>query len=569
LNKGKGMKLRTLAVLVVIAAFCCAGCLQELPLGDKYINEAVGLLRVQNTSTEKSYVITAVELRNNAGEVIKTWEGLGKDGQGLQKDEIWTGDLDLEGSFILYCTVLNKEEGTTGTFSHGAVEIKLHEVADSGITGDLYLSTADTDKDGFSDFWENAHKDEGFNPEDPSDGGTVYVSSAVKDKQLGTEEYPYFTLAAGVEKAMYGLTEEARTVVVIGTLNRKTEAGRSTDTAVFSIDGTGLHGVTIEGRGESSVLDAESSNNGGIRALFLGPGTKLTLKNITITRGWGYRGGGIHAKGAELTLGEGTVIQDCGSDAGGSSGGGLYAGDGAVVLMESGSLITKNKGLIGAAVALLNGASLTMQNGSRITGNQFDRGGAVAADLGSRITLEPGAEITGNTNNYNPQFKNFFHGGGVRLTGGSTLLMKGGLISGNTLYKNDKICGGGGGVYVGLESVLDMRDGEISGNIVGKAAESEEKPAVLGNGGGVYVDTGGVFNMSGGTIASNTATDSGGGVYVDKGNFYKTGGTVYGSGNSGNTAGTGYAQPTTGKGHAFYGETGYPVDNTLKDSFSF
>jgi predicted outer membrane repeat protein len=148
--------------------------------------------------------------------------------------------------------------------------------------------------------------------------------------------------------------------------------------------------------------------------------------------------------------------------------------------------------------------------------------------------------------------------------------MKGGLIAGNTVAKGAEVCGGGGGVYVGSESVLDMRDGEISGNIVGKAAEGEDKPAVMGNGGGVYVDSGGIFNMSGGTVASNTATDSGGGVYVDKGNFYKTGGSVYGSGDSGNnTAGTGYEQPATQKGHAFYGEPGQPADKTLPDSFSF
>jgi hypothetical protein len=567
------MKLRSLPALIAVlasAALFCAGCLQELPLGDKYINEAVGLLRVQNTSTEASYVIIAVELRNSAGEVIRTWDGLGKDGLGLQQGETWTGDLDLEGSFILYCTVKNTVEETVGTFSHGAVEIKLHEVADSGITGDLYLSTTDTDGDGFSDFWENTHGNEGFNPEDPSDGGTVYVSTTAKEIKLGTADYPYFTLAAGVEKAMYGLTEGARTVVVIGDLTRNTESPRSTDTAVFSIDGTGLHGVTIKG-GDSSpaTLDAAGvpGDTSRKRVLHLHPGTKLTLENIKIINGFAYRGGGIHADSADLTLGAGVVIQNCASSSGGASGGGVYASGGATVLMKGGSLIgdddaltdeldKANTGAMGVGVALINGSSLTMEGGSRITGNLFSGGGAVSADLGSQITLEPGAEITGNKSTGDSATTS--HGGGVRLTKESRLIMKGGLISGNLITIQGI---GGGGVYVGEASVLEMQGGEIRGNSVGKAAENANA-VVPGNGGGVYVDTDGIFRMSGGTIASNTAAGLGGGVYVNGGRFFKTGGSVYGSGDSG-------ANTAEVSGQAFYGETGHPADNTLKDSFSY
>jgi hypothetical protein len=574
-QRGKGMKIRTLAILVavlVIAALCCAGCLQELPLGDKYINEAVGHLRVQNTSTDASYIIIAVELRNSAGEVIKTWEGLGQDGQGLQKGETWIGDLDLEGSFILYCTVKNTEEETTGTFKYEyPVEIKLHEVADSGITGDLYLSTTDTDGDGFSDFWENTNN---FNPEDPSDGGRVYVSSTAEDKQLGTADYPYFTLADGVAKAKRGLTEAARTVVVTGKLTRTTEGARSTDTAVFSIDDTGLHGVTIVGEGESlPILDATRSDNSMKRALYLGLGTKLTLENITIIGGYAYRGAGIHADGADLTLGQGVVIQNCATTSGASSGAGVYASGGASVLMKSGSLIgdddvstigkgydKANTGWLGVGVALLDGSSLTMENGSRITGSLFLGGGAVSADLGSTVTLKEGAEITGNKSNQDSTLTTN-HGGGVRLTRGSKLIMKGGLIADNIITKNI----GGGGVYVGSESVFEMEGGEIRGNSVGKAAENANA-VVPGNGGGVYVDTGGIFRMSGGTIAGNTATGLGGGVYVKGGRFFKTGGSVYGSGDSGaNIAGAGAKD----QGHAFFGETGNPADKTLSDSFSY
>jgi hypothetical protein len=362
-------------------------------------------------------------------------------------------------------------------------------------------------------------------------------------------------------------------VVITGDLTRATEGARSTDTAVFSIDGTGLHGVTIVG---GTLLSPATLDAAGVpgdtsrkRVLHLHPGTKLTLENIKIINGAAYRGAGIHAEGAELTLGKGVVIQSGVTQSGAASGGGVYASGGATVGMKGGSLSgdddvstsgngydKANTGWMGVGVALLDGSSLTMENGSRITGNLFKAGGAVSADLGSSITLEPGAEITGNSNEFDLAAYDANHGGGVRLTKGSRLLMKGGRIAGNIITKGN----GGGGVYVGSESVFEMRGGEISGNEV--RTSNVSGTTLHGNGGGVYVDKGGIFRMSGGTIASNTAAGLGGGVYVKGGNFFKTGGSVYGSGDSG-------ANTAEVSGHAFYGETGNPADNPLKDSFSY
>jgi hypothetical protein len=508
-----------------------------------------------------SYVFTAFELQNEAGGVIRAWEGLG-----LGKGETWTGDVDQEGLYTLYCAVRDNAEEAEELYEYGEVEIKLHQVTGLGIAGETCITASDRDGDGFSDTWETRN---GFNPEDPADGGPVYVSTTGKDTNPGTATLPYFTLAKGVEKAKSGLTEEARTVVVTGTLNRGTESAAGSDTAVFSIIDTGLHGVTIVGGDPLPTLDATGTNGSMKRVLYLGPGTKLTLENITIQNGLAYRGAGIHADGAELTLGTGVVIQKCSTTGGSSSGTGVYASGGAVVVMKGGSLIgdddlndkinNANAGWMGVGVALLDGSSLTMENGSRITGNSFLGGGAVSADLGSQITLEPGAEIIGNKSSQDSTLTSN-HGGGVRLTRGSKLIMKGGLISGNVITKGN----GGGGVYVGSESVFEMQGGTIRGNSVGKAA-ADGKSAVMGNGSGVYVDVGGIFRMTGGDIASNTATGLGGGVYVNGGSFFKTGGAVYGSdGPAPNTAGG-----ETGKGHAFFGTPANPADKTLQDSFTF
>jgi hypothetical protein len=553
------MKLRPLPALL-ITALCCTGCFQELPLGDKYLNEAVGFLRVHNTSSVASYVFKGFELRDEAGEVIKTWDGLE-----LKRGGIWTGDVDKEGSFLLYCMVWNEEEKAAGRYEYGTVAIKFHEVTESKIIGEDFFT--DADDDGFSDFWETHH--EGFNPEDPSDGGPVYVSSTAQDDGgQGTEVSPYKTLAKGVWKARSGLSEAARTVMVVGELNRD-YGNVGSDTSVFYIADTGPRGVTISGHGPTSALDAHSKSSDWKRVLYLGPGTKLTLKNITIKNGYAFWGAGLHVNAAELILGPGAKIQNCTSSGGILSGAAIYASNGAAIVMESGSLIggnddERNTAINGeaGAVGLDVGSSLTMKNGSRIQGNFTNWGGAVSADLGSLVTLEQGALITGNNSNQDmANSGNINHGGGVRLTGKSTLLMTGGSITLNTV----KTGGGGAGVYVGPESVLDLRSGEISRNKT-ETTTTTNGGTYIGDGGGVYVDSGGIFLMSGGVVANNTASGRGGGVYVSGGSFAMTGGTVYGSGDTNENK----AETTNQKrGHAlFAANPDNAVDSTLSGSFT-
>jgi hypothetical protein len=549
---------------LVTAALFCAGCLQELPLGDKYLNEAAGFLRVRNTSTQASYVFTGFELRDADGKVVKTWDSLE-----LGSGEIWIEPVDREGSFTLYCTIKNDAEKTVGTFEYGTVSIKLHEVTESKITGEVYLSTADADGDGFSDFWET---EKGFNPKNAADGGTVYVSTSKgDDTNPGTLSRPYKSLTKGLAKAKFGLSDEARIVIAEGTFNASTEGTGGSALSLIHIGDTGLHGVTIIGKDASVTIDAGHQK----RVIYLGAADpkiarpKLTLKNIKLLNGWAYRGGGVYADGADFILGAGAVIQGC------KNGGGVFAFGGASVLMEDGSLIgsyaipgpesypnttESNKSAEGAGVTVYNGSTLTMKRGSKIQGNEVNRTGAVYARLGSQITLEDGALIAGNKlpsdsmDAYGP-------GGGVRLDIKSKMLMTGGLIVGNV---NER--GGGAGVYIGDESELNMTGGAIRGN----HAKTSGKPvggvnALPGDGGGVYVDAGGTFNMSGeAIIAGNTATGKGGGVYIAiGGKIYKTGGTIYGSNASTNDKNTAEAN---GSGHAYLFMTDssnfLPADNT-------
>lgn len=97
---------------------------------------------------------------------------------------------------------------------------------------------------------------------------------------------------------------------------------------------------------------------------------------------------------------------------------------------------------------------------------------------GTKLTISGNGTITGG-------FNNSGYGGGLQVTGGGELMMKGGTICGNTGI-------GGGGVNV----------------------------------------QSGTFTMTGGAISGNTASDSGGGVYFQSGTFQVSGSPVI-AGNKG------------------------------------
>lgn len=129
-----------------------------------------------------------------------------------------------------------------------------------------------------------------------------------------------------------------------------------------------------------------------------------------------------------------------------------------------------------------------------------------------------GGKITGGYSVYD--------GGGIYISGYSTLNMYGGTITGNTTVSNSQ-AGNGGGVYVGGSGTLNMYGGSITGN---KAIKGSDFRGA--SGGGVYTSNKGSFYMYGGTISGNTAENEGANVYVyclsETKNFIMTGGTIDG-----------------------------------------
>jgi hypothetical protein len=422
-------------------------------------------------------------------------------------------------------------------------------------------ASEDNDSDGFSNDWEEENL---FDPDDPADGGDVYVSAFGDDGTgKGTEKAPYKTLTKAVWKAKFSLGEPM--VIVTGEISEG--SGNDDGRGIFSIIDTGSKNLTIRGRNTNARLKKMTPAERSV--LYLGPRTKVTLETITITGGKNTGGGGIYLDGGDLTLGEGAVITgNTGTEKGGGIyavsatltllsgcavqgnvveasaglGGGIY-GEKTTVIMKDGAIAanhcgtTVSSGGMGGGIYLTDKSTFDM-TGGEIIDNEAVQGGGAAVNDDSSFTMANGV-ISGNTAAK--------QAGGV-LVMGSTWTLKGGYITGNVVT-GDSINGddseskrtSGGGLMLDAGSMGTMEGGYISYNTIVLDADK--------HGGGVYLRDGSSFTMKGGEISNNNA-GSGGGIYLTGTGtgttFTMTGGTIYGGTDP---------KANTGNGQAVYDNT--------------
>jgi hypothetical protein len=238
--------------------------------------------------------------------------------------------------------------------------------------------------------------------------------------------------------------------------------------------------------------------------LILKDGAKLTVDGTVDARGHGDHGGGWVEGG--LCLDEGTAVIN---------------GSGTIRLRSKGSLLNIGGGK----------RHLTL-DGVTLAGIEGNDNSLVQVGEGAELVMKSGV-ITGNTR----LGKDWTSGGGVAVGERAVFTMTGGAITGNSITGNEWVIGGG--VAVGEGAVFTMTGGTVSGN------------SITGNewvnGGGVSV-SGGTFAMHGNAaVTGNTASGSGnvfgGGVRMSGGTF-----TMHG-----NAAVTGNTATTSGSGNSLGG----------------
>ena len=348
------------------------------------------------------------------------------------------------------------------------------------------------------------------------------------------------------------ITINADTLILIG--ESVTSGSTTTDPAIDAGWEYYDTGETYYGNPIYNWRNVYDENASQAPALTISTATPVKITNLTITRGYDIKGGGIYIMDADsVILGDGVKITNNSADDNDEDnlpyGGGVYVkannsktaltilagaeisnntatcGGGICVEATEGkvALVTMQGGTIknntsyyhsnlntggGGVLATGQNAKFIM-NGGTVDGNiAAGYGGGVCVSDGAEFVMNEGASVVNNTSREEGNDCTIGCGGGV-LVNGATFTMKGGSIAGNHSYAVDSWNYGalvhnigGGGVCVYEDGNFEMQNGTIENN-----------DAIVG--GGVYVcatSTG--FDMKGGNITGNHAESEGNGVYM-------------------------------------------------------
>ncbi|MCL2064176.1 MAG: Ig-like domain-containing protein [Candidatus Cloacimonetes bacterium] len=319
----------------------------------------------------------------------------------------------------------------------------------------------------------------------------VTVTSAIDQSLSDTA-----TVAVSSMGNTYQVTDVASWVAAIdgirnGGNNRIHTINVTSDVAVNVTDGAtfGLPiniQVTIQGGGSLSLLTTTQILGIGLRQT-------IVLRNITLNG---------HSSNTETAvvnvLAGGTLIMQDGSVIQGNARRGVWISNGNMIM--EGGMVTGNSNSIsgGAGVWVGDGGTMTMHHNAIISNNVLYRGGGTVTE-------------------------NHLTGAGVHISSGSTLIMEGGLISGNSTGNGNFIVYASGGVYVGGSFI--MNNGEVSDNSAYGVTHSFSH---IAGSGGIHIRENGSFTMNNGIISGNSVSyrTSGGGIHIQSGTFVFNGGTI-------------------------------------------
>jgi hypothetical protein len=310
--------------------------------------------------------------------------------------------------------------------------------------------------------------------------------------------------------------------------------------------------VTISGFTITNGLPADVNGGGGI----LNHGGLTLTESSVVSNVAGFNlstsnGGGIsNTDGATLTV-IGSTID---GNYGGCRGGGIYASNAQVMVMNStisGNWTSQRAQCAGVGGGIFysgGGGRLTVMN-TVISGNSAVYGGGIAGDLpfGTTTTITD-STISGNVAQWGGVCDFCGSGGGISNIPGQTLtvtnttinnngaLADGGGISNNgnlvvtnsTLTGNSVVGGGGAGGGISNGGNLAVTNSTLSGNSAvfgGSGIHNFQATAQIGNTILAAGESGGTILNDGGTVTSlgyNLASDDGGAVLTAPGDQINT-----------------------------------------------
>ena len=310
-------------------------------------------------------------------------------------------------------------------------------------------------------------------------------------------------------------------------------------------NGGGLHVSGTSGTDtrikNSQVIGNEAASEGGGLWNQAGSIMQVVRSNVQDNTASGddadNGGGGIFNNGGTLIVSESTIHSNDADGASGS-GGGIFSTDGSVRVIDGSSITENQANRAGGGVEVIDGgfrifdSALNNNVAGNGAANPGNGGGLHVSGNGGTDTRVVNSEVIGN--------EAASEGGGLWNQEGSSLIVIGSDVSGNTASGDDADNGGGGIFNNGGD--VRVNSSTINNNIA---------DGVSGSGGGIF-STGGIVAVKiGSSVNGNTAIRAGGGVEIVDGIFRLRDSTL-----NFNVAGNNAGNPGNGGGLHVTGTSG-------------
>ncbi len=291
--------------------------------------------------------------------------------------------------------------------------------------------------------------------------------------------------------------------------------------------------------GTSTIIltDVNLDNNSATGPPGNGGGLHITGGgNVTITGGTAngnsasLEGGGLWNGVGIMTITDTEIVlNDATGNAADDGGGGIFNNGGTVAITNSVIMNNFASGTAGSGGGLFSIAGAVTILNSTFEFNGANRAGGAIEVVTGTLSLTD-TDLLSNDVNGNAGAPAPGNGGGIHISGITTTMISGGLISGNGARREGgglwnqtgsemiinnvtiddnyamglEVTHGGGGIFVNGGTVT-INSSTISNN--------ETRGNGLGNGGGIHVKAGGVANVTVSTISRNGSVNNGGGIY--------------------------------------------------------